>query len=88
MVCVVTGNHRHSSDLPQGGLEVQCTLTFNGTKDDIEKVKRLWERAPRSEYQLQVVTTIESPMTQCTCRAVEPLPKRTTIESVICYLSL
>ena len=75
MVCVVTGNRRHFSDLPQGGLEVPCTLTFNGTKDNIEKVKRLWERAPRSEYQLQVVTTIESPTTQSTCSADEPLPK-------------
>ena len=53
-VCVVTGNCRHSTDLTQGGLEVPCSLSFNGTQEEMEKVKKLWERAPRSEYPLPV----------------------------------
>ena len=26
IVCLVDGSHRYSSDLPQGGLEIPCTL--------------------------------------------------------------
>ena len=32
IVCQVTGSGRASSDLPQGGLEVLCTLKFAGGK--------------------------------------------------------
>ena len=28
--CIVCGNRRYSSDLPQGGLEVPCKLTLKG----------------------------------------------------------
>ncbi len=31
--CEVTGARRHSLDLPQGGLEIPCKLTFSGEKD-------------------------------------------------------
>jgi hypothetical protein len=30
--CIVSGVRRHSQDLPQGGLEVPCTLKFYGWK--------------------------------------------------------
>uniref|UniRef100_A0A1X7UCC0 Uncharacterized protein n=1 Tax=Amphimedon queenslandica TaxID=400682 RepID=A0A1X7UCC0_AMPQE len=42
----VTGARNHTTDLIQGGLEVPCTLTVTGMKQDIEKVKQLLERAP------------------------------------------
>ena len=29
--CTVTGSRRHSDDLLQGGLEIPCTLTFEGS---------------------------------------------------------
>jgi hypothetical protein len=35
----VTGVRKYSTDLPQGGLEVPCTLTFTGMTDNVEKVK-------------------------------------------------
>ena len=35
----VTGSRRYSRDLPQGGLEVPCTLKFQGSTKDIDKVK-------------------------------------------------
>ena len=41
----VTGRRRHSTDLPQGGLEVPCSLTFVGESRDLLKVRRLMETA-------------------------------------------
>ena len=40
IVCKVTGSRRYSRDLPQGGLEVPCTLKFQGSTKDIDKVKK------------------------------------------------
>ena len=39
--CTVIGGRRYSYDLPQGGLEIPCTLTFEGKKREIEKLKRV-----------------------------------------------
>ena len=39
--CEVTGDRRHSSDLPQGGLEVPWDLIFEGEKKYIQKIKKL-----------------------------------------------
>jgi hypothetical protein len=44
--CVITGKRRYSTDLPQGGLEVPCTLTFVGQSPEIQKVRRLLGLAP------------------------------------------
>ena len=35
------GGRRYSADLPQGGLEIPCTITFEGVEKDLKKVKRL-----------------------------------------------
>ena len=37
----VTGGRRYSEDLPEGGLEVPCTLTLRGSHGDVDKVKVL-----------------------------------------------
>ena len=37
--CSITGNHRYSSDLPQGGLELPCTYRFSGSRELIKKMK-------------------------------------------------
>ena len=42
--CVVTGRRRYSSDLPQEGLEIPCSLHFKGAAKDLEKVKKLFDR--------------------------------------------
>lgn len=34
-------------DLPQGGFDVLCRLTFNGEPEDIDKVQKLLEQAPK-----------------------------------------
>ena len=39
--CRVTGARRYSGDLPQGGLEVPCVLTFRGPAKNVDKVEKL-----------------------------------------------
>ena len=41
ITCRVTASRRYSGDLPQGGLEIPCLLTFKGTMKDIAKIIRL-----------------------------------------------
>ena len=38
--CVVTGGRRHSSDLPQGGLEIPCRVKFTAKPEQIKTLKR------------------------------------------------
>ena len=46
IVCVVNGARQYSSDLPQGGLEVLCILTFRTSEEkECEKAKKLIELA-------------------------------------------
>ena len=35
------GGRRYSADLPQGGLEILCTIAFEGFGKDVQKLKRL-----------------------------------------------
>ena len=39
--CKITGPRRHSSDLPQGGLEVPCKFIFKGGAKYVSKVAKL-----------------------------------------------
>jgi len=39
--CTITGSRRFSADLPQGGLEVPCTLIFRGEPKDVAKMRKL-----------------------------------------------
>ena len=42
ILCRVSGSRRYSADLPQGGLEVPCVLTFRTSNaKDVEKAKKL-----------------------------------------------
>ena len=41
ITCKVSGPRQFSADLPQGGLEVPCTLTFSGEVKLVEKMKKL-----------------------------------------------
>ena len=46
ILCIVTGSRRYSSDFPQGGLEIPCTLEFiSHDKKESEKAERLLESA-------------------------------------------
>ena len=42
ITCQVTGSRRYSSDLPQGGLEIPCKLTFyTSKKSEADKTEKL-----------------------------------------------
>ena len=41
--CIVNGSRRHSSDLPQGGLEIPCIIKFIGEDKLINKAKMMFE---------------------------------------------
>lgn len=43
ITCQISNGRRHSSDLPQGGLEVPCQLIFRGEESNLKKIKRLQE---------------------------------------------
>lgn len=46
IVCRVNGSRRYSVDLPQGGLEVPCTLFFSGEPSLIKKIMKLTNELP------------------------------------------
>ena len=47
ITATVTGRRRYSSDLVQGGLEIPCDLTFNGEKEEILQLKKVWRHKKR-----------------------------------------
>jgi len=44
ITATVTGRRRRSVDLPQGGLEIPCRLTFSGPEESITKVRSLMDK--------------------------------------------
>ena len=60
ITCTVTGPRQYSADLPQGGLEVPCTLTFTTSNDkEGEKARKLLESTLTVE--IKVTTSIINP---------------------------
>ena len=39
MSCVVTGDRRHSADLPQGVLEIPCKILYKANEKEVKKLK-------------------------------------------------
>ena len=73
ITCEVTGPRQYSNDLPQGGLEVPCRLTFTGTGDDTSKVEKLLNCAP-------INNAIFSQSVTPACQLSEPASKRQRID--------
>ena len=46
MICEVSGPPRYSADLPQGGLEHPCRITFVGPSQKLCKIAKLFEEVP------------------------------------------
>ena len=46
ILCTITGRRQYSVDLPQGGLEIPCKLTFKGDRKSVDKVKQLLHKVP------------------------------------------
>ena len=49
IACVVNGARRFSADLIQGGLEVPCRLTFQGSSRDVDKIRKMLQDAPKEQ---------------------------------------
>ena len=52
ILCTVSGERRHSHDLPQGGLEVPCTLLFKHKPKEVYKLKKLLSRTEKLKLEL------------------------------------
>ena len=65
--CEITGTRQHSSDLPQGGLELPCKLKFGAASKEITKIRKLLTQVPKSDE-----------VTNCNTSASPP--KLTTVE--------
>ena len=55
--CKITGSRRYSHDLPQGGMEVPCTLTFQGQKGFVEKARKMLTKPAIGTPTLEKVTS-------------------------------
>ena len=55
--CKITGSRRYSHDLPQGGMEVPCTLTFQGQKVFVEKARKMLTKSTIGTPTLEKVTS-------------------------------
>ena len=55
--CKITGSRRYSHDLPQGGMEVPCTLTFQGQKGFVEKARKMLTKPTIGTPTLEKVTS-------------------------------
>lgn len=44
ILCRIRGTQQYSRDLPQGGLEIPCTLLFNGSSNELKKLWRLTQQ--------------------------------------------
>lgn len=42
--CQTSGGRRYSEDLPQGGMEIPCVLTFMGEPSHVDKVERFMKK--------------------------------------------
>ena len=49
ITCTVKGNRRRSEDLPQGGLEIPCLLTFDGPEEIVDKVRKRFGEVERRQ---------------------------------------
>ena len=74
--CTVNGVRRYSTDLPQGGLDVPCKLTFRGNQAMIETIRRLLPKRPKDPPSIVIKSSIVKPLKKGQCRShMKPLKK-------------
>lgn len=57
--CSITGHHRYSRDLVQGGMEIPCQLTFIGMRKELKKVRCNFAR----DLSIKAAATKAAPVT-------------------------
>ena len=77
ITCLVNGSRQYSKDLPQGGLEVPCMLTFCGVKSQLVKAQALVKK-------VVVFSATKSPLTEanmpCKKIKIEPIDHEITTD--------
>lgn len=63
LTCTVTGVRQYSSDLPQGGLEIPCRLTFSASTKEVGKIQKLLLLAPSNTGKTLIVSNIKTATT-------------------------
>lgn len=80
ITCKVTGKRRHSKDLPQGGLEIPCILTFEGSSTEIAKVEKLVKRSLAFLTKENDLKDTPAEVTATVSEDSEPARKKTRID--------
>ena len=55
--CRVIGTRQYSGDLPQGGMEVPCILTFQGESKEVAKAEKLLKLTSEKNLQLKSMSS-------------------------------
>ena len=63
ITCRVTGHRRYSQDLPQGSVEIPCTLVFQGNSKYVEKAKNLLTASKAPFTTSKTIDKVESSST-------------------------
>ena len=50
IIVQIIGRRKRSTDLPQGGLEVPCSLTFVGVSKELAKIEKLTSAIPADNF--------------------------------------
>ena len=84
--CEITGSHRYSSDLPQGGLELPCKLTFSRPAKVMEKVRNRLKNAPRfrSKPEDQSTKCVSTQSSSTVVDTTEGLPTVVKKNNLLC----
>lgn len=76
--CAVNGSQRYSFDLPQGGLEIPCVLTFSAEDDILDKTKKLLQYVSSLTVNDEASVTPPKPQEKLLMSS----PKRRKVESL------
>ena len=58
--CKVMGGQQYSRDLPQGGMEIPCTLRFTGSAIELNKVRKFFSSLPSILASIPPASTVTS----------------------------
>ena len=75
ILCTVTGVRQFSADLVQGGLEIPCRLVFQGSSQDVDKMKNVLQDAPKEQLKQPEIDQEEQTPVQ---KQLEPADQQNT----------
>ena len=72
--CIINATRQYSADLIQGGLEVPCCLIFQGSPQDLDKMKKMLQDVPKG--QLKELEVEEEEQTKELAKKQAPVQKQ------------